>query len=123
MIDCQLVDQGGFPRLPRVCLYAVYRTILLSLATVYKSHSMQVRDIHIFFFSIQTTVIVVWIMTRTREQPCCCCISAGSLVWDYSEPVGNGVQLQCQTKSPDKSHHSLSLVPKGMNMSIVAEEG
>ena len=51
MIDCQLVDQGGgggFPHLPRVCLYAVYRTILLSLATVYKSHSMQMRDIHIF---------------------------------------------------------------------------
>lgn len=53
----------------------------------------------------------------------CLGISAGSLVWDYSEPVGNGVQLQCQTKSPDKSHHSLSLVPKGINMSIVAEEG
>ena len=52
-------------------------------------------------------------MTRTRELPCCCVsvFRPGSLVWDYySEPVGNGVQLQCQTKSPDKSHHSQSLV-------------
>ena len=131
MIDCQLVDQGGggVPSSSAglsVCCLSHYSPLPCDRLQV--AFDADERHTHIFF--IETTVIVVWIMTRTRELPCCCVsvFRPGSLVWDYySEPVGNGVQLQCQTKPPDKSHHSQSLVPKGSTttsiMSMVAEEG